>query len=852
MPAPRVAAGYGLLLLLGVLLAVSPLLSPALYAFVDPVNGVPGAAMASGLPRGLVLRPSGVPGEAVVWFDGAGVPHVEGSTVEAAFYAVGWVHASQRLFQMDLFRRLPQAELSALVGEAGLESDRLALLLGFPRNVEESWQAIAGDPGLEELRRIIEAYVRGINDYIAYAESQGMLPVEYRVLGQRPEPWSPEDVVAIAKVFQLMLAWDTDDLVLARLVEKYGPDVIVDLDVVERSRNVAHASCDIATTWGSAAALAPGSLSQAPGQASGGVQDLSLMPSPDPVLEFLREATRFIPRGGLSNNWVVAPGYTESGYPLVANDPHLALTAPSLWILQHVRAPGFNVAGVALPGSPFVIIGRNLSVAWGFTNVGSDFVDFYYYQWVDEETYLYKGEPRKVEREEHVVRVWNPLTGSYREETVVVERTVHGPLIEWGGSRYAVAFTGMGSTTDVVFIYLLNKAGSVEEALAAQRYFGAPVQNMVVADVNGSWAYSPVGRFPQRSNLPVIETREGPVVNTGFLPFNGSEGQGEWAGYVPYEQLPVVYNADAPFVATANSKPFEGDCWRGLGWNYHDRFRTARIQELLSAAIERDGKVGLLDSAMIQLDTRDTGVERLVEIGLGLLRDAGVPPELEEYVALLEDWLARPTMAPGERGGPALALAFAYKLYSKTWEAVYGSGEDLGWFKVEHLEALYDAYRAGEPWVDRYAPQGLPSIALEALREAVELLRQYYGTGDPEFWEYGRLHYYKPDHPFLEPAGLPEAPAPGGPFSVNVAPPATLSPVEGAPVKVGPSVRLLSDLSQPVLLAALPGGTSGNPWSQYYDNLYRQHWLTGRYHAINLVEPAPQQVDIRVEGVTQG
>ncbi|NOZ30751.1 MAG: penicillin acylase family protein, partial [Crenarchaeota archaeon] len=206
-----------------------PYLAPPLAAFIDPIHGVTGAALAAGLPSGKYTTQ--VVGNATVVWDQYGVPHIYATTDEAGAYAMGWVTASMRLFQMDLLRRIGEGNLSALVGEAGYDNDVFIKSLGLDDVIEETWNQIQANPELHKLRDLLIAYSKGVNAYIDYAVENNLLPVEYRVLGQKPVYWKPQDSIAISRVIALVLAWNDEDLVLGKLVEKWGPQIIAYMDM---------------------------------------------------------------------------------------------------------------------------------------------------------------------------------------------------------------------------------------------------------------------------------------------------------------------------------------------------------------------------------------------------------------------------------------------------------------------------------------------------------------------------------------------------------------------------------------------------------------------------------------------
>lgn len=825
--------------LLAAIIIALPQALPMLQPFIDPVNGIGGTVLSKGLPQGRLESPYG---NAIVVWDAYAIPHVYAESPEAAAYALGWVQASQRLFQMDLYRRVAQGNLSSLVGEAGVENDILVNKLGMPQAIRGAWERILGDPRLQDLAQVLQAYARGVNDYMVHALEANLLPVEYRVLGTKPYPWSPVDSLALAKLLTLMLAWDRDDLVLAELVNRHGASIISLLDIVDRKRNLAHANCSQAEPFAQALdkLVSDGDATTAPVR----------YPDPRGALE---EASTLVFSGGFSNNWVVSASLSPGGLPLVANDPHLNLQAPPIWFVVHVEAPGWNATGVTIPGSPLVIIGRTPTLAWGFTNVGSDFTDFYYYKWVDNSTYIYKGDQVRVEERTLTLSVWNPLKRAYETREYTLKYTVHGPLLEGpGGEPYAVAFTGSQPSLDVAFIWGLNKAGSVAEALRAQReYFVAPVQNLVVADAQGYIAYSPNGGYPKRANLPLIDVGGREIVNTGFLPYNGSRGEGEWQGLIPFDSLPILVSGPeggVRYIATANSKPWEGECLRPMGWSYHDRFRTQRIYELLDQ-YSKDGSLEVWENQAIQYDAVDKGTARVVELILSLAPQAGGVKV--EALAELEAFLNNPLMAP-QSPEARLALAAATIFHGKVWETLYGRSENRYFLKVEMLEELVKARLEGKEWPERLlGGQSLAQLAAESLREASALVQAFYETyNSPALLGTSAFRYYNIKNPVL-PLHYDRLPAIGGPFSVHVAPPAILNPLEGAPVEVGPSVQVISSLSTTSLYLSLPGGQSSNPLSPHYQDLYRL-WHEGVYVTLTLGEDLRSREDLAKLVFTNG
>ncbi|MEB3851815.1 MAG: penicillin acylase family protein [Desulfurococcales archaeon] len=821
-----------------------PAASPALRGFVDPYHGVLASARGSGLAAG-EYRVEGIPGEARVYWDEHGVPHIVASSDEAGVYALGWVSASLRLFQMDLLRRVGEGRLAELVGSAGLDNDRFIRSIGLHYTIEETWRQIEGRPELSQLRSLLEAYARGVNDYIRYAEAHNLLPIEYRVLGQKPEAWRPEDTIAVAKVITLGLAWNDEDLVLERLVERWGPQIIAYLDIPFWANTTTQARCSEAVPWGNvsgkpnpydynsptagtppipAGAHAAGPAAPEPsGGASGGVLGW---------LEGLKGLWASLTGGPMlaSNNWVVAGNYTASGKPIVANDPHLQLSVPPIWLLVELDTPSFHSMGALFPGTPLVVIGRNRHLAWGFTNVMGDFTDYYRLKWRGDE-YYFNGSWRRASVRVEEIRVYDPYTGRYRVEELRVLDTQLGPVLERGGERYAVRWAGLDVSFELEFFVELNNASTVREALEAQRWFHSPIQNFVVADDRGNIAYSPLGGYPRRVNLPVLTTWRGvEIVNRGYIPFNGSAGEGLWRGYLPKERLPILYDPPEPFVATANSKPWSGSCWglrdsEWVGWHYADRYREERIVEMLGELVESKGRLSVGDIMRVQTDVHDLSVADYLETAL-----LPYAPDTDA-ARMLRRWIEETgTLMDKERPEPALALAWLYEYHKALWEHLYGSGDDISFLRFHYALSIVRHAAEGDQYALQLIPGGsLEKAARDALARAVDLLRAYYGTSNPEDWVYGRIHYYNPRHPAFRALDYEHVPASGGPYTVNVARPALVDPEEGMPVRAGPSIRQVAPLASADYYISLPGGESGSPFSSHYQDIYLDYWTRGLY-----------------------
>jgi penicillin amidase len=421
-------------------------------------------------------RLPGLSGEVEVVRDRAGVPHLYATNLEDLYFAQGYVHAQDRLWQMELNRRTAAGRLSEMFGEVALEADRFIRRIGLRRAAEQDAPLLN-----EETRRLTEAYSRGVNTFVA--RHKGRLPLEMLLLRITPEPWSVTDSLSWGKMMAWSLAgnWESE-LLRARIIAKVGAERAARLEPL-----YVRGLPMIVPPWSDFQGLSTRLLEQ---------------------YRQVRELAGLLSTTKGSNNWVVDGTRTQSGKPILANDPHLAPQMPSVWYHIHLNAPGLDVTGASLAGLPGVIIGRNQRIAWGVTNAGPDTQDLYVERFNPEQStqYEYQGqwEEAKVIREE--IRVKG------RAEPVVedVVITRHGPIINGMGNGeppLALRWTSHDPATSAESVIGMNRAGNWQEFTAALKHWDAPAQNFVYADVDGNIGYYMAGRVPVRAKgdglLPV-------------------------------------------------------------------------------------------------------------------------------------------------------------------------------------------------------------------------------------------------------------------------------------------------------------------------------------------------------------
>lgn len=675
--------------------------------------------------------------EASIVRDSLGVPHISAKSWQDALFLQGYAAAQDRMFQMDAMRRLAGGELAEVVGDAALETDRETHRLRIPQMAEAQEKKMT-----LHAREAFGAYTRGVNFFLETHRDR--LPIEFSILRYQPRPWRIRDTVLIGLRMERMLttSWQ-EELRKLHMLAKGNQDKISYLYPL-------HAALDIA----------PG-----------------------------------------SNAWVISGAHTASGKPLLANDPHLEQTLPSIWHLVHLKAGDLDVTGAALPGVPAVIVGHNRRIAWGVTNLEFDVQDLYREQ-VDLQTgrYGYRGqiEPSRLESTTIAVKGKKPV-----EIVNIVTR--HGTVIaNDAGQNYALQWLVPGIVGDLDFAFLeINRAKNWEEFKAALGRFAGPPQNFVYADVDGNIGYHVGGQIPIRS-----------AGCLGDLPADGAQGSCEWAGVVPYDDLPQVFNPESGIIVTANQNPFPEDYKYPVAGGFAPPYRARQIR----ARLESKPKWTAKEIVGVQKDVYSAFFHFLARQAVSAAEKKGPADDpskqatTKQAIEVLRPWDGQ--MEKGLAAPMVAALLYAELRRSLAETAAPGVGAEY-------------TSRAASPVIERILterPKGwfndYDAWLMDSLTKAVAEGVKIQGSNVSR-WDYGQYIELEIENPVLG-----KVPVIGNYFNVGpVSMSGSPSSVKQVAGRVMPSFRMVVDFANlDGSLANIPLGESGHFFSPHYKDQFDAYY----------------------------
>jgi penicillin amidase len=731
-------------------------------------NGSPVAAqeIRNSPEQSTTIQLMGLRDRVTVRRDERGIPYIEAKNDEDLYFAQGYITASDRLWQMDLFRRTERGELAEVLtagpNNIALEQDKQHRTLGFTQVAEAEFAQAS-----LQSRALLEAYARGVNAYIASLDAKS-LPPEFQILQYKPKPWTPVDSLLVIKLFfeALSNTWRLD--IMREALAGLPPEKRAALLPETSPYDVLVAGKDTKKN---------ARLEQSPGS--------TIPVTNETLLALVRDeeiAANALTRVGLyaeglaaSNNWVVSGKRTATGKPLLANDPHLAPTAPSIWHMVHLSAPGVRVAGVTAPGLPGVVIGHNERIAWGFTNVGPDVQDLYIEKFdpANPRRYLTASGWRDAEIRHEEIKVRKGIMDS-STDTVTLDVTVtqHGPIVfEKDGKRYALKWTALDpkhNSPDSSFF--INRARNWKEFSSALSTFTAPTQNIVYADIDGHIGYHAAGVVPIRKS------------GDGSVPYDGSTDAGEWASYIPTDKLPTLFDPPSGVIVTANQRIVGNDYPYFLTHSWAQPYRARRILDMLN----EKPKLSADDFRRIQGDVYAFAAVAFARQNVKLIRPTLTPTDtkLSETLDALEKWDGQ--INADSRVAP-LVIQIRSAFRTRILAAALG-GELIRIFGWSNFEATLDRLMEDQP--KDWLPKEFSSYA-ELLRACHEdargVLTKSLGP-DESKWKWGEMTKVRFQHP------LAAAPLIGSQFTIPPFPQNGTGAL-AATVNVGASVsmRLIAD-----------------------------------------------------------
>lgn len=819
----RWVKGTGLVALsiaLTVLLSQSLGPLPALLPLLNPGQGVWGTAGAALQPPPGSLNLKGLIAPVTVVYSAGDVPHIFARNNHDLFLVQGYLEAENRLLEMDLMRREGEGLLSQVLGPSALPTDKTnlqeGLLVGAQRTEATMRQNPQGRAALSDL----QAFSQGVNLLASQEAANHQLPMFFQLLGYQPATWTPLDSLVIQEYMEKDLSMDSTPLDMAVLAHHLGtPAAEALLPVLPPNPQSPY---DPGPYPAAATAPLP---TQAVSLATANSAEAALqtLASGRPLFAGLMQGF------DMSNNWAVDGTLTQSGKPILAGDPHLDLTLPSIWYEIQLNDPHFDVSGVALPGTPGVLIGHNQNVAWSLTDT-QDQQTFYYVEKTSPShpgAYLFGGQWVPFQNRTYQIPVKGQKPLSY-----TVHWTNNGPLLTSGANPIAMDWTGDLASQDFVTVLLLDQAKNLQDYKQALSFWSCPVHNFAFADTSGDIALMAPGFYAQFSH------------GNPALPMDGS-GPDEWTGSIPFSQVPQEINPPWHFIWSANQRPVTAQYPYYIGTSFDGfdpGYRADTIKAFLANPQNQPFTVATMER--LQGDNQDHLAQILAPYIVQAGKSLGLTGPVGQEVAAFANWQGTMT----ENSVQASIYYFFLNHYVEdtfgpwwTYRKVpvkqYPDLQLNGDFTplVEDLETWTEK-NTPSPWFNdplTGETRTRDQVMAQALKDALKEMTSQLGS-DPTRWRWGRIHSRIFDS-LTGVAALARGPYPssGDFYTPNAAQPSLTA-------THGPSWRMIVDLGNfPGSVAIYPGGQSENPLSPYYaDGL--PLWLNFRYRPLVFLSTPPQ------------
>ena len=753
--------------------------------------------------------------EVKIYFDSLAVPYIFADNDEDAAFTLGYLHARERMFSMDMIRRAGEGRLSEIFGVETLPFDKMFRTVGLSKTAK-----IIKDKMNPEGLKLLEAYSRGVNFYLE--EKKNKYPVEFDVLGYQPEEWKPEHSIIVIRMmaWELNLGWWTD-LTFTELVQKLGEEKVKE--------------------------ILPGYPENAPTIIPAEIKKFAQINSN--FIETDKAFRKFVGMTGThlgSNNWVVNSQMSASGKPIIANDPHLAYRAPGIWYAAVIKSPSWNAAGVTLPGVPGIVIGKNDNISWTLTNIMTDETDFYFETLDSSRTkYLLDKSWEDLVIIEDTIETRDGI-----REPIEIKYTHHGQIIsnihpynfifnkdESTYPTISMRWLGNEFSDEMDAFLKINKAKNWNEFKSAVEKFNIPGQNFVYADREGNIGYVFGGALPVRND------------NSTTFVFDGTSSKSDWKGFVPRNELPYLFNPTQNYIATANNKVMKN-------FEYHitnlwePSSRIERITELLQAK----SKHSVEDYMNYQEDILSPYAKSIVPYILFAFQDVEVKDEnLLQSLNLLREWNYE---MDKYQQAPAIFLAFFDKLMKNIYldemgEDLFNQYVFLANVPYRNIpELLQNPFSDWYNDVKKNERKTRDDVIRESMNDALDDLENKLGK-DVKDWQWGRLHTVTFKHAFAGVSWIIDEVVNIGPYEISGdgttifnTEYAFSESIEKYPLfrhglfdcELGPSMRFIFDFAKPdEFYLILTTGQSGNIFSDHYKD-QTDLFLNGKYMKIRTDE----------------
>jgi penicillin amidase len=794
-------SGISFLILLAVIISLNTKFGsvPPLGKFFDPNAGF-WANAETNAPQSQELDIPGLKDEVSVYYDERRIPHIFAQNEHDLYLAQGYIVARDRLFQMEMQAYDAAGRLAEIVGPSLLNRDKQTRRWGMPYGAERAWQEIQNDP---DMLAVIEAYADGVNAYINEL-SPAEYPLEYKILDFAPEHWEPIKTALLLKNMTRTLAAGNSDNRTSNTLAYFGDDFVNRFFTQEPELNDP---------------IIP------PGREWDFEADIPEAPDSLYVPASAKELEAFTTEEGIgSNNWAVSGSKTASGYPILANDPHLSLTLPSIWYEMQLYAPGVNTYGVSLQGSPGVIIGFNEDVAWGVTNAGSDVLDWYEIEFRDETMQEYRHDGQ-----------WKPTSTRIEEIKVRGQETVmdtviythHGPVTKVGSrvneerapAYHAMRWIAHEPSNDLRTFYGLNRAENYNDYVAALKEYTAPAQNFVFASNEGDIALWVNGKLPRKWE------QQGRTVS------DGTDPKYDWQGWIPRDQVPHIKNPNRGFVSSANQEPAASDYPYYLNDDFAPFERGRRINDLLEAMEDITPK----DMQEMQKDAYSYYASTFLPSLLAWTDTDSLTEEEQIIYDLMTQWNY---YMDADEMAPSIFRKWAGNFYRAVMYDEYETTDALLRYPSRDVFVEVVKNDAGFSFIDNIeteAKETREDIATATLKESVSELTNAWGElGDR--WKWGVAINNDIDHLAKIPGmGIQNVYSSGSSDAINA--------TRGGK---GPSWRMVVELGPEVKgWGVYPGGASGNPGSPNYDSMV-ETWRTGGLFELNFFKKEPMDFNYKI------